>query len=160
MNALETSRWREKRGQDEVEALDTLDKTLAMKNPYGVVNPTADWSTQMNRDFPDASITKLDTSKVVAQQLAKRSASRDIVRKSKKPPPHARDRVGNILSVPMRVTMTTSSADAFAFDEAMQADCLQNASSKEWFQKRHQFSDYVEALAKNPQFKKGAIKKE
>ena len=75
MNALETSRWREKRGPDEVEALDTLDKTLAMKNPYGVVNPTADWSTQMNRDFPDASITKLDTSKVVAQQLAKRSAS-------------------------------------------------------------------------------------
>ena len=60
----------------------------------------------------------------------------------------------------MRVTMTTSSADAFAFDEAMQADCLQNASSKEWFQKRHAFSDYVEALAKNPQFKKGAIKKE
>ena len=80
--------------------------------------------------------------------------------KPKKPPPHARDRVGNILSVPMRVTMTTSSADAFAFDEAMQADCLQNASSKEWFQKRHAFSDYVEALAKNPQFKKGAIKKE
>ena len=75
MNALETSRWREKRGLDEVEALDTLDKTLAMKNPYGVVNPTADWSTQMSRDFPDASIAKLDTSKVVAQQLAKRSQS-------------------------------------------------------------------------------------
>ena len=65
MNALDTSRWREKRGVDEVQALDTLDKTLAMKNPYGVVNPTSDWSTQMSRDFPDASIGgKLDTSKV------------------------------------------------------------------------------------------------
>ena len=72
---LDSSRWRSRADHVELEALDTLDKTLAMKNPYGVVNPKSDWTTQMSRDFPESSPGKsLDVSKAAKNAIARFSA--------------------------------------------------------------------------------------
>ena len=146
--------WRQLTSEKEQDALGTLDHSLTMKaNSMYPASKKTDWSTATARDYPDT-VRGRDPAMKMKTTSAKKSGDRFADIKTKPVPKHGRDRVGDLLTVPMPMAMSTSSGDAFAFTEMMQDGCLEQASEKEYFQKRHAFTDYVEALAKNPQFQK------
>jgi hypothetical protein len=142
--------WRKTTTSQEKDALGTLDHSLTMKaNSMYPASKSTDYTTSIERDYPDT-VRDRDPNMKMKTKRAPKSASRFDDIKAKPIPVHARDRVQDLLTVPMPMQFSTSSGEAFEFNEMMQDGCVEQASEKEWFQKRHAFTEYTEALARNP----------
>ena len=129
-----------------MDALDRLDNSINSCTPYSTLGKkgnTNQYESTTARDYGGRDSSQKKSNFVID----------DIINQTKSVRSKKRVQgVQGVLTGSFNFPMRTAAQEQFEFSQLMQDATLEQSGSREHFNRRSEFKDYVEARAKNPQF--------